>query len=80
MHLDTNDNDNEVITFRVRDASYLIAIEGLVLLLDFDLEADVYGEVNKEEIDSFWIRLSEVEERKRRNIQNPAIQVHHRQD
>lgn len=72
-----NDDGSETITFCVRDEPYSTIVEGPTLLLSFDLDADMATHVRKEELDSFWLRLSDVEERKRGNIRNPAIQVLH---
>lgn len=75
MRLDTSDDRSETITFRVRDEPHLIMVEGLSLLLNFDLDANEIGNMSKEELDSFWLYLLDVEERKPKNIKNPAIPI-----
>ncbi|GJM87559.1 hypothetical protein PR202_ga03526 [Eleusine coracana subsp. coracana] len=77
MEQGMDDEGNDVINFHVRDVAYSIGIRELAMLFDFDEEAPVHS-VAKEELDVFWFRIADQEERKRGHIKNPMIQVLHR--
>lgn len=77
MQLGSGEHGSDAVTFHVCDEEHMITVDGLTPLLGFNLDADVVTHVSKEELNSFWLCLSPIEERKRGNFRNPAIQQFH---
>ncbi|GJN00039.1 hypothetical protein PR202_ga17188 [Eleusine coracana subsp. coracana] len=78
MRLGTVEDSSEAVNFRVRDISHTVTMEAAAQAFGFDADTDVAGILGRGELDSFWRRLSFIEEMKHGNIRNPTIQVLHR--
>ena len=76
MRLGTIEDSNEAVNFHIRDISYMVTMEAAAQAFGFD--ADIAGILGCWELDSFWRRLSFIEEMKRGNIRNSTIQIFHR--
>lgn len=68
-----DDDENDYLIFRIKDAAYSIAIEDLTELFGFDVEAPLHGNATKQEHDKFWHCIAIEEECKRVHIQNSII-------
>lgn len=78
MQLGIGEDGSNALTFHVCDEEHMITVDGLAVLVGFDLDGDVARHVSKDELNSFWLCLLSIEERKRGDIRNPAIQLFHR--
>lgn len=75
MQLDADEDGSDALVSHMCDETHVVTVDALAVLFGFDVGASVARDLSKEDMNSFWLRLLQVEEHKPGNIWRPAIQL-----
>lgn len=65
------------LSFRIKDEEKMITFEGITELLGFNPQAPEFGVVEADDLKDFWNNIAKEDNRQRKNICNPILQIFH---